>query len=72
MTKVRPFTRMVVFGIWTSSGSSVNKSKRGDPQGVPLPPICCASRWHEDVVLLEGDEGTCWGLCRTMPHVSTG
>ena len=29
--------------------STVDRSERGDPQGVPLLPICCTSRWHEDV-----------------------
>ena len=31
------------------SGSPVDRFEREDPRGVPLFPICCASRWHEDV-----------------------
>ena len=29
--------------------SPIDRSERGDPQGVPLLPICYTSRWHEDV-----------------------
>ena len=52
--------------------------ERGDSQGVSLLSICCASRWHEDVlgssspVLLEHNEETRRGLCSTMSHVSVG
>ena len=49
VTKVGPFTQMVVFYIRTGYGSPVDTSERGDPQGVPLLSICGASRWHEDV-----------------------
>ena len=51
---------------------------RGDSQGVSLPSIFRASRWHEDVsgssspVLLEWDEETRRELCSTMSHVSAG
>ena len=44
-----PSTHMVVFGIGTGCGSLVDRSERGDPQGIPLLPIYCASRWQEDV-----------------------
>ena len=33
----------------TGLSSPAERSKRGDPQGVPLFSIRCASRWHEDV-----------------------
>ena len=49
MTKVGLFTLMVVFGIRTGSRSPVDRSERGDPQGVSLLPIFYASKWHEDV-----------------------
>ena len=29
--------------------SPVDRSKKGDPRGVPLLSIFCASKWHEDV-----------------------
>ena len=45
---------------------------------VSLLSVCCASRWHENVlgssspVLLEGDEEIRRRLCSTMAHVSIG
>ena len=61
-----------------SYGPPVDRSEKGDPQGVSLLLIFCSSKWHEDVsrsslpVLLERDEETRWGLCSTMPQVSAG
>ena len=39
MTKARPFTQMVVFGIGDDYGSLVSRSGRGDPQGITLLPF---------------------------------
>ena len=64
VTKAGQFTHMVVSGIGDGCGSPIDRSERGDPQGVPLLSIYGASRWHEDVprssspVLLELDEET--------------
>ena len=76
MTKARPSTQMVVFGIEDEWWFPVDRYKRGDPQGVLLLPICYASRWHEEVprssslVLLERDEETRRGLYSKMSPVS--
>ena len=56
-------------------GPPIDGFERGDPQGVPLLPIHCASRWHEDVscpsspVLLERDEEACREFCLTVSHM---
>ena len=49
MTKAGSSTQRVVFGIGDDCGSLVDRSERGDPQGVPLLLIFYASKWHEDV-----------------------
>ena len=48
--KAKPSTQMVVFGIGEGCDSLADRFERGDPQGVPLLSICCASKLHEDVL----------------------
>ena len=81
--KAGPSTLMIAFDIgeelWSlGCGSSVDRSERGDSQGVPFLLLCSASGWQEDLlrssspILLEWDEETCGGLFSMMSHLSAG
>ena len=78
MAKVGPFMQMAVFGIGDGSWSPVDKSGRGDPQGVQLLLFYSTFKWHEELprssslVFLEWDEEAHWGLYPMMSHVSIG